>query len=154
MVVGEVRNKEEVEALFDVLLAGQARGSYATFHAQSADEALSRLRSFGVRGDDLKSLDCIVVQRRMLLYDAKKRSTMETRRVVEIADGDGNVLYNGGAVKGGELLARAGESFGFSKKEMEAELRRRKKLIATAGPDYASFFDTVQKKLYGFEGSA
>lgn len=150
MIVGEVRDKGEVEALFDVLLAGQARGSYATFHAQSADEALSRLRSFGVREDDLKSLDCIVVQRRMLEYDAKNRSTREIRKVVEITERGGKLLYRqGGAVRGGELLERAAESFGLSRKEMAGELKRRKRLIAQAGPDYESFFSAIQQRLYG-----
>jgi flagellar protein FlaI len=158
MVVGEVRNKEETEALFDVLLAGQARGSYATFHAQSANEALSRLRSFGVREDDLSSVDCIVVQRRMLLYDAKERKAREARKVVEIMETDGaKTLYKAdGPVKGGGLLERACESFGINMKEMAVELGRRKKLFAHAGPDYRAFFDTVQKELYGYEprGSA
>ncbi|MEW6749172.1 MAG: ATPase, T2SS/T4P/T4SS family [Candidatus Micrarchaeota archaeon] len=153
MVVGEVRNNEEVEALFDVLMAGQARGSYATFHAQSADEALSRLRSFGVREDDLKSVDCIVVQRRMLEYDPKSRSVREARRVVEIAGRGGALLYrDGGAVNGGELLGRAADSFGLSAKEMDTELKKRKKLIAEAGPDYGLFFSHIQQKLYGLEG--
>ena len=69
MIVGEVRSREEAGALFDVLLAGQARGCYATFHAQSAEEARSRFRHLGVNPEDLSSLDCIVVQRRMLRYE-------------------------------------------------------------------------------------
>lgn len=151
MIVGEVRNREEVEALFDVLLAGQARGSYATFHAQSAEEAMSRLRSFGVRDGDLKSLDCIIVQRRMLEYDPKERTVREVRKVVEIGEAGGKMLYRpGGAVKGGELLARAGESFGLSPKEMASELKRRKKMISQAGPDYRAFFDSMQQKLYDY----
>ncbi|MFH0737397.1 MAG: ATPase, T2SS/T4P/T4SS family [Candidatus Micrarchaeota archaeon] len=157
MVVGEVRNREETEALFDVLLAGQARGSYATFHAQSADEALSRLRSFGVREDDLSSVDCIIVQRRMLLYDAKTRSAREARRVVEIMETEGRTpLYKdggGGIAKKGMLLERAAEGFGMSAKEMESELAKRKKAIMRAGPDYASFFSSVQKEFYGFSGN-
>ncbi|MEW6036200.1 MAG: ATPase, T2SS/T4P/T4SS family [Candidatus Micrarchaeota archaeon] len=153
MVVGEVRNREEVEALFDVLLAGQARGSYATFHAQSAQEALSRLRSLGARDDDLGSIDCIVVQRRMLAYDAKKRKASEMRRVVEIAEAGGRTLYrDGSAFRAGSLIERAAESFGLSRKEMDAELARRKRLIASSGPEYAQFFAKAQKELYGYDG--
>lgn len=151
MIVGEVRNKEETEALFDVLLAGQARGSYATFHAQSADEALSRLKSFGIREDDRKSIDCIVVQRRMLVYDAKGRSGGERRLVTEIQDAraDEALLGPFGRIRHGKLLEMAAESFNLSKKEMEAELRARKRLIMAAGPDFPGFYKEVQERLFG-----
>jgi len=167
MIVGEVRNKEETEALFDVLLAGQARGSYATFHAQSVDEAVSRLRSFGIPENDLGSLDCIVVQRRMLAYDAKRKTNCEVRRVVEIAEMDkgAKLIYrhgglgggvgggrgDGGSIKHGRLVENAAESFGMSRKEMAAELLRRRKLIMNAGPDYLGFYRKVQTELYGMD---
>ncbi|MCI0503529.1 Flp pilus assembly complex ATPase component TadA [Candidatus Micrarchaeota archaeon] len=151
MIVGEVRNKEEAEALFDVLLAGQARGSYATFHAQSAAEALSRLRSFGVREEDMRSIDCIAIQRRALYYDAKKRTATEGRQVTEIMDaGEGKVVYRpGGKIGCGGLLGRAAESFGLSQKEMEGELRSRKRLIESAPAGFTEFYGEIQKKLYG-----
>ena len=154
MVVGEVRNREEAEALFDVLLAGQARGSYATFHAQSADEALSRLRSFGIRQDDLKSIDCIIVQRRMLGYDPDARTGSETRRVVEIMEVDGGMqaYRDGGKADAGPLLERVAGSFGLSKREMDAELRMRRELIMKSGPGHAEFFRQVQGKLFGSAG--
>lgn len=159
MVVGEVRNREEAEALFDVLLAGQARGSYATFHAQSAAEALSRMRSFGISAGDLESVDCIVIQRRMLSYDAKKRKSAELRRVVEIAEpapgGGTRCIYPcgrpGGCWKGAGILERIAGGFGMDRKEVAAELMRREKIIAEAGRDYAGFYRAVQKELYGFE---
>jgi hypothetical protein len=159
MVVGEVRNKEEAEALFDVLLAGQARGSYATFHAQSAEDALSRLQSFGVRKDDLSSIDCILVQRRMLMYDAEGRRNREVRKVVEIAETSG-AGKDGGGGKDGEsglgmiysacgahgrgdhgknndwkgmqhcrLLGKMASSFGLSREGMAGELERRERVI-------------------------
>ncbi|NYZ73863.1 CpaF family protein [Candidatus Micrarchaeota archaeon] len=157
MIVGEVRNKEETEALFDVLLAGQARGSYATFHAQSVDEALSRLKSFGVPENDLGSIDCIVVQRRMLAYDVKTRRNCEIRRVVEIAEVEGGarVLYRyGQPLKHGRLVETAAESFGMNRKEMMAELGRRRKLIEKAGPDYVGFYRKIQAELYGLDEDA
>jgi len=151
MIVGEVRNREETEALFDVLLAGQARGSYATFHAQSVDEALSRLRSFGIREDDLSSIDCIVVQRRMLTYDPKKRRNTEVRRVVEMAEVEGGtMLYrHGHGMRYGRLLERVAESFGLGKKEMLSELGRRRKLIMKSDGDFMAFYRAVQMDLYG-----
>jgi len=172
MVVGEVRNKDETEALFDVLLAGQARGSYATFHAQSAHEAISRLESFGARRDDLSSIDCIVVQRRMLSYDPVKRANSEVRRVVEIADvgemirgnrgggdsgersggndcGNCGVLYAPGKrIVHSSLLGRMAASFGLSRKGMIGELRRRERVIMEADPDYHGFYRTVQKDFF------
>jgi len=158
MIVGEVRNREATEALFDVLLAGQARGSYATFHAQSVDEALSRLRSFGIAENDLGSMDCIIVQRRMLLYDPKKRSNSEVRRIVEIAEmgcGKAKTLYKDGklAELAGKsaLVGHAAEAFDISMKEMAAELKRRARLITKTKPDYREFYKAVQKDLYGFE---
>ncbi|MEW6722669.1 MAG: ATPase, T2SS/T4P/T4SS family [Candidatus Micrarchaeota archaeon] len=153
MIVGEVRNREECEALFDVLLAGQARGSYATFHAQSADEALSRLQSFGARKEDLSSIDCIIVQRRMLEYDAARRSAREVRGVVEMAEvvrGEAEPFYRGGKLaKPPGLLERAAGSFGLGKNEMARELERRRKLIMRAGPAFGEFFREVQAEFFG-----
>lgn len=159
MIVGEVRNREEAEALFDVLLAGQARGSYATMHAQSVREALSRLRTFGISEMDLRSVHCIVVQRRMLAYDAKKRACREVRRIVEIAEtcgGKPKTIYAGGRIShsGSALLAKAAESFGLSRREIEAELKRRVSLVAKSGPAYGEFYKAVQKSLYGLEFGA
>ena len=146
MIVGEVRNREEVEALFDVLLAGQARGSYATFHAQSIDEAVSRLKSFGIREMDIRSIDCMVIQRRMLAYDKKKRRNYETRKVVEIADMNGK-KYNGDF--NGELLGRISASFGMSRKELKEEMEFRKKIYQKAPTGFNEFFEHVQNRLYG-----
>jgi type IV secretory pathway ATPase VirB11/archaellum biosynthesis ATPase len=84
VIVGEVRTREEAQALAQTLLSGQARGSYATFHAQSAQEALARLRSFGVLDDDLLSLSLIIVQRRISKYE--KGVHREIRRVTEICE--------------------------------------------------------------------
>jgi flagellar protein FlaI len=157
MVVGEVRNKEETEALFDVLLAGQARGSYATFHAQSAHEALSRLQSFGVRKEDLGSIDCIMVQRRMLMYDAEKRKNSEVRRVVEIAEVTGgrkqlHISYmHGRSMKHGKLLEKMADSFGLTKEKMMDELKRRERVIADTSGDFTDFYKAIQKDFFGLE---
>ena len=40
VIVGEVRNAEEAQALGECLLAGQARGTYATLHATDGVQAL------------------------------------------------------------------------------------------------------------------
>jgi flagellar protein FlaI len=158
MIVGEIRNREEAEALFDVILAGQARGSYATAHAQSADEALSRLASFGIARMDMRSLDCIVVQRRMLLYDMRSRRCREVRRVVEIA-GVGEraepvFLHDPkkGALamrRADSLLEKAAERLGSSRKEVEKELARRERRLMGMERDFRRFYRDVQKDFYG-----
>lgn len=84
VIVGEVRTKEEANALAQTLLSGQARGSYATFHAQSAHEALARLFAFGVLEGDLLSLSLILVQRRISKY--ARGAQREIRRVTEICE--------------------------------------------------------------------
>lgn len=154
MIVGEVRNQEEVEALFDVLLGGQARGAYATFHAQSAEEALLRLKKFGIAEMDLRSIDAIVVQRRMLLYDGKKRKANETRKIIEIAEigakpknifllSKKKWIYSRGA-----LCGKISEALGLGAREFEMEMDAREKWLRKAGAGFDSFFLEAQKKLY------
>ncbi len=152
MVVGEVRSAEEAGALFDVILAGQARGSYATFHAHSAQEAISRLRSLGVCAEDIGSVDLLVIQRRTLSYDCRRREGREARRVEEMAvveGGSAKVIYRpGSAIPRCRLLERSAEGFGLSVKEMAAELREREKLIRSSPKDFGGFFDAVQGRLF------
>ncbi|MFH1521128.1 MAG: ATPase, T2SS/T4P/T4SS family [Candidatus Micrarchaeota archaeon] len=160
MIVGEVRNKEESEALFDVLLAGQARGSYATFHAQSANEALSRLCGFGIRNDDLGSIDCIIVQRRMMEYNSKKRECKEVRKITEIAEFVGgekqaNVFYANGKfeIEKCGLMDKIAENFGLKRDQILDEIKKRKTMISDASVDHLDFFNEIQTKLYGGESS-
>ena len=84
VVVGEVRTPPETQAYMETLLSGQARGSYATFHAQSANEALRRLVNLGAAAEDLVSLDFIVIQRRIAHYNPKTRQQQELRRCLGI----------------------------------------------------------------------
>ncbi len=85
VVIGEVRSRDEVKALFDSLLAGQARGSYATFHARSANEAVTRLLALGAEQQDLQALDLIVVIKRTPFFDRKLGKFTEVRRVTELS---------------------------------------------------------------------
>lgn len=158
MIVGEVRNKPEFEALFDVLLAGQARGCYATLHSQGAAEACQRIRSFGINERDMESADCIVIQRRMLLYDPKKRKNVEVRRMTEIAEMDNGPKQlffldrKTGSLRfktGGKLLGRIADGFGMSAREIKAEMEMRKKLITGLEREFQGFYAGLQKKLYG-----
>jgi len=82
VIVGEVRNEEELLAFVDTILAGQGRGSYCTFHAQSSRDALARMKKLGVIETDLLALDLIVIQRRWKGIG----ESSEKRRIVEISE--------------------------------------------------------------------
>lgn len=84
VIVGEVRTPPETQAYMETLLSGQARGSYATFHAQSAAETLRRLVNLGASPDDLVSLDFVVIQRRIAHYEMRSRQQKELRRLLGI----------------------------------------------------------------------
>jgi len=85
VIVGEIRNSEEVRSFIDTLLAGQGKGSYATFHAQTANEALVRLKSLGIEEIDLASIDLILVQRRWNVI-GRNSEHKEIRRITEVAE--------------------------------------------------------------------
>ncbi len=156
LIVGEVRNAEEVGALFDALLGGQARGCYATFHAQSAEETLRRLRFFGVSEADFNSIDAIVVQRRMLHYDPKKRKNTEVRRMVEFCFGPSKkavLSYEMGPDSWKEnhekeFLSSISSSLGLSEKEISSELKERESFLMKKR-QFADFFEDYQGKFYG-----
>jgi type II secretory ATPase GspE/PulE/Tfp pilus assembly ATPase PilB-like protein len=125
-------------------------------HAQSALEAASRLRGFGVDSMDLRSIDCLVVQRRMLEYEPKTRKSSEIRRVVEIAEiGDSvNRLFchkEKTDIQNSLLFGKVCENFKMTSKEGLAELKRREKLIKSADDDFTSFVTMMQKELHGIE---
>ncbi|MGB9719254.1 MAG: CpaF family protein [Candidatus Anstonellales archaeon] len=161
IIVGEVRNKEEARALVDVLLGGQARGAYATFHAQSANEALLRLESFGISEMDLNSIDAILVQRRMLIYDLKQRKNIEVRKVVELSIVENAhalpiIKYNPAKDAWEEkeiekIFPMLSEKLGIDEKEMKKEYEKRKKEIEKAPVEFNEFFANVQRAFYGLE---
>jgi len=159
VIIGEVRSKDETEALFDSLLAGQARGSYATFHAGSADEACARLKALGASEDDLNAIDLVLVQRRMLAKEKGGRAT-ELRRATELCEIQGSkpakiFEYDNKTERlekkrfaAGGIAQRIADTHKMTVKELEAEVRRRaKKLEALVGqkPSYAEFTREVQE---------
>ncbi|RME80122.1 MAG: CpaF family protein [Methanobacteriota archaeon] len=159
IVVGEIRNKEEARALLDVLLAGQARGAYATFHGKSAEEALSRLMSFGISEMDVNSIDAILVQRRMMLYDRQKRRVEERRRatslnlVIEskpVPIFTYNVNKDSWKITNMPLVYDViGARLGLSNKEVKEEIAKRTALMEKAPSDFKDFYKFMQRSLYG-----
>ncbi|MBS3061427.1 MAG: CpaF family protein [Candidatus Diapherotrites archaeon] len=127
IVVGEIRSKGEVKAFLDTLLAGQGKGSMATFHAQSGKEALVRMRSYGVLEMDLASIDLIVVQRRFSRVDPATLRQTEERRIVEISEVD----WNGSGV---ELRKLFEFDFGLRQfKRVNQSIRLAAKMVHTFG---------------------
>ena len=84
VIIGEVRSKEEILAMIESMNAGQARGCYATMHAHSAKELVSRLRYNEVMPSDFSAIDLVIVQRRFLRFSGGK--VKETRKVVEVCE--------------------------------------------------------------------
>lgn len=80
VVVGEIRFPEEARAFMESVLAGQGKGTYATFHGHSAAEALSRLRQFELVENDLGWINIVLVQRRW--SERLENGTLVDRRAV------------------------------------------------------------------------
>ncbi len=84
VIVGEIRQEKELKAFIDTILAGQGKGSLASFHAESAQEAITRMKRLSMTEDDLMALDLIIVQKRFTKINGKQ--TKELRRVIEISE--------------------------------------------------------------------
>ncbi len=163
IIVGEVRTSEEASALVETVLSGQAKGSYATFHASTAGETLQRLRSLGILAIDLESIDLIIVQRRISKYDVKTRQTKEVRRATEISEVvSSNALdsipktnalfaYNPKTDKlertrnKSFLLEKIASEFCLSEREVERELLGRKAFLEKLASSNTGFFESIKK---------
>ena len=70
----------------NVSVSGQAKGTFATFHSDSAQECLSRLALLGAHPSDMSSIDAVVVCRRIPQFDAGSGVSREVRAVTEISE--------------------------------------------------------------------
>jgi|SRR3989344_1178743 len=144
IIVGEIRNEEEVSAFLDTLLAGQGKGAYATFHAQTGMEALKRLQKLGVNKLDLNALDLILVQRRWNKIDLKKNERKEERKIIELSE----IIETEKGIQLNQLFAfnyqknlfvkvnesvkvkeKIKNSFSFTENEFQKELEYRKQVL-------------------------
>jgi flagellar protein FlaI len=158
-ILGEARNKEETEALFDSLLGGQARGCYATFHAQSAKETFRRLSFFGISELDFGSIDAVLVQRRMLRYNPKKRSNTEIRRMSELVFGRRHLpiftylpkkdSWSEGKAGMREFAQDMCAHLGLSAREFASDFKRREKFMKRELA-FSESMDSFGKEFYGF----
>ena len=154
LIVGEARTAGEAKALLDAITSGQARGSYATFHAHSAKEAVARMRSLGVPETDIASIGLVVIQKRL----GGSGKGKEARRTLEIAE----VRMDGGAVGaitiyGYDYKARSLKrtknpsiveeevmnALGLDGKAFRKELSDRAKFLSGLAKGKTRFFETV-----------
>ncbi len=159
VLVGEVRTEEETRALFEALSAGQAKGTYATFHARTAKEALHRLQSLGIPPYELDSMDVLVVLRRQSVYDEGKKQWKETRRVTEVAEvaeqkvrplfewdppSQKLAAANMQAKGKSEVVRRLQHALGISATELFAEIERRKRFLERLAREKRGYEETAQ----------
>ena len=127
VVVGEVRHPDEVLALVNTMLAGQGKGSFATFHAENSEECLIRMKSLGISEMDLHAIDLIVILKRWTDNKNKK----EVRKVIEISSIDSDYenlkiikMFEDGKLKNLEnkVCEKIKKSYNISQKELEKVL--------------------------------
>lgn len=92
LIVGEIRTKEEVHSFIDTMLAGQGKGSFATFHGLSTEDTVERLLKLGMLEQDLNALDLIILQRRWNTIDNDTLMQKEIRKIIEIAEIQNNKI--------------------------------------------------------------
>jgi len=160
VVVGEVRDATEMKAFVDTLLAGQGKGSYATFHSQSSEEFVKRAITFGISPEDLSTIDLVIVQRRWDRVCNGKR--LEQRHVTEISEllEGKKGLYCNRLFEfefGGQKLNKVGKSrrvaekiekcFSLSGSRMEKEIAQRAGFLRNAETNISQgeFFAIVNK---------
>jgi flagellar protein FlaI len=86
VIIGEVRTKQEIRAMIESMNTGQARGCYATMHANNTKELISRMRYNEIIPSDILSIDLIVIQKRYLQFNGDGNKSIEIRRVFEICE--------------------------------------------------------------------
>ncbi|MDD3159816.1 MAG: type II/IV secretion system ATPase subunit [Candidatus ainarchaeum sp.] len=164
VIVGEIRTSQEAKAFVNTMLAGQAKGSYATFHAESANEAIERMNSFDIKKSYLKSIDLIIVQKRIQKINFKNNQRKEIRKVTQICEilqGQNfnelelnpifeidNTNYN--LVKKNESIRvknKICETFSIDEKEYQKLLKEKEKIFDKINNiNFYEFFEFVERE--------
>jgi len=134
VIVGEIRTKHEAGAFINTMLAGQAKGSYATFHAESGEEAVQRMDSFGIDNRTMASLDLIVVQKRLSIIEENTRK--EIRKVTEISE----ITKSQKGIKLEKLF-----EYNFEKKRLE-KVKKSKRVIQKICRAYSKNEEEIEKE--------
>jgi Flp pilus assembly CpaF family ATPase len=146
-IMGEIRKPEEVKAFIDVLLSGQARGSYTTFHANSSDELVNRMIGYGVREDDIKFIDFVIIQKRILTY--KDSTLKEIRKGIEIKHLPSNTLIYKYSSKPyfneQAIVSILSEKLWMSEQEIKDLYKNRLEIISQTIDNFQEY----QRRVYG-----
>jgi len=146
-IMGEIRKPEEVKAFIDVLLSGQARGSYTTFHANSSDELVNRMIGYGVRQDDIKFIDFVIIQKRILTY--KDSTLKEIRKGIEIKHLPSNTLIYKYSSKPyfneQAIVSILSEKLWMSEQEIKELYKNRLEIISQTMDNFQEY----QRRAYG-----
>ena len=133
IVVGEIRRKEEAEVLFEAIHTGHS--VYATVHANSAKETVTRLTSppIEVPKSMLPALQLIIVQ-----YRNRRSGLRRTFQIAEVTENaEGRILMQ--YEPGKDILKKVNESksllgtlqlyTGFSSAEIKKDLAGKQKVL-------------------------
>ncbi len=162
VIVGEIRTKSEASAFVNTMLAGQAKGSYATFHAESSKEAIERLINFGIEKNSIYSIDLIIVQKRITKINKKNSNRSEERKIVEICElvsNDAKVLRKifefdheknnwikiNESIRLKEMIKKV---YSFSDSEYEKSLKEKIKILKNLPREimFEEFFEIVESE--------
>jgi flagellar protein FlaI len=133
ILVGEVRRKREAETLFEAIHTGHS--VYATFHANTAKEAIERLTNppIEVPAIMLPAISLVVVQ-----FRNRRSGARRTFQIAEILDGaEHNVLLQYDAKKDSLVKVNKSKAFlqtlklftGMTDKELMNEIKEKEKVI-------------------------
>ena len=149
IVVGEIRRKEEAEVLFEAIHTGHS--VYATVHANSAKETVTRLTSppIEVPKSMLPALQLIIVQ-----YRNRRSGLRRTFQVAEVTeDAQARILMQ--YEPGKDLLKKVNESkallgtlqlyTGFSSAEIKKDLAGKQKVLKHLAKENINTVETVGK---------
>jgi type II secretory ATPase GspE/PulE/Tfp pilus assembly ATPase PilB-like protein len=137
LIVGEIRTKDEINSFIDTMLAGQGKGSYATFHALSTKDCLERLKKLGALEQDISAIDLIILQRRWNTIDIKNNVQKELRKIIEISE----IIDN-------QIVPIY--QYDFSNNDwinLNKSIRLKKKIEITYKKDFDKIFKTYKKRL-------
>jgi flagellar protein FlaI len=155
VIVGEIRSSNEARAFVNTMLAGQAKGSYATFHAESSNEALERFTSFNIEKSSLSGLDLIIVQKRLTKINGGNR--FEERNITEICEIINennkiklNTLFKKNKKENNSIRLREKikETFSCNDKALNKLLKEKQKILEKLNKDisFNEFFDIVSNE--------
>ncbi|MEM0382828.1 MAG: ATPase, T2SS/T4P/T4SS family [Candidatus Anstonellales archaeon] len=150
-IVGEVRKPDEVKAFIDVVLSGQARGTYATFHAHSSRELVSRMLSYGVSKSDIEAIDFIIIQKR-LLREVDNR-LVELRRGIEmIYVPENRVLFKlDSGIDHEGIIQILKEKLYIDQTWIEYKYNRILDFISNRRGDFSKLFLEYQREILGYD---